>query len=91
MLAINTAVEAARAGEVGKGLTIISKEIQKLSRSVSKSIRDVQNRVGNVRQKIDDVSASLGQSSDSARFMLSKLTSITGWFEQIQLVFTLLR
>jgi len=91
VLAINTAVEAARAGEVGRGFTIISKEIQKLSRRASESIRDVENRVGNVRQKIDDVSASLEQSSDSARSTLSKLTSITGRFEQIREVFTLLR
>ncbi|HUX50803.1 MAG TPA: methyl-accepting chemotaxis protein [Spirochaetia bacterium] len=91
VLAINTAVEAARAGEVGRGFTIISKEIQKLSRKAPESIRDVENRVGNVRQKIDDVSASLEQSSDSARSTLSKLAAIAGRFEQIHLVFTLLR
>lgn len=62
LLGFNAAIEAARAGDVGRGFTVVSKEISKLSTNSTESLKDINKILTEVRSSITQIAQGIRNS-----------------------------
>jgi len=65
LLAINASIEAARAGEMGKGFSIVAREVKKLASKSSSSTNEIRTIIDEIQEEtklaVDDMSTSVKQ------------------------------
>lgn len=95
ILGLNAAIEAARAGEVGKGFSVVAKEIRKMAEDSANSVKSIEGILSKIKSYMDEIeekvekTVEIGQQQAAASEELSasveEIASLAGELEKSSL------
>lgn len=83
LLAVNASVEARRAGKAGAGFSVVAGNIRELAINSSECSDDVSEAVFAMQKQIDRTSSLLADSMRSVEGSLTKLSELSGNFDEL--------
>lgn len=83
LLALNAAIEAARVGEVGKGFSVIAKEMQNFSQMSSSSTKKISNLLIEMKNSIDEIFCEINTTSTVTQTQALSTDQITASLAEI--------
>ena len=83
MLGLNAAIEASRAGELGRGFSVVAKEMRKLSTQSKESVPRIRQLTDDINSKVTEVSRLSGISLSASQEQSAATEEITANIEEI--------